>query len=246
MINTYSESSLHKTLKSLYSLEKGFKTEVACNGKIYDIVDKKGNIIEIQTKNVSRLLDKTTDALEKGCKVKIVYPVILRKNIELYDSDGNRISKRKSPVQGSIYDMFHEITGLYPILLKKGFSLDVLEIILTEQRIRTGEPVQSPNGRRRFRRNWNKTDKKLEQIVHSHTFKKAEDYLALIPKECLPEFSAKELAESLQADKTLPSSAAHKAHLIIWVLSRMNLLQLKEIKNRSHYYCITGKSITPP
>ena len=241
MINTYSESTLHKTLKSLYSLEDGFRTEVECDGKIYDIVDAKGNIIEIQTKNVSKLLDKTTNALEKGRKIKIVYPVILRKNIELYDSDGNRISKRKSPVQGSIYDMFHEITGLYPVLLKKGFTLDVLEITMTEQRIRTGEPVQSPNGRRRFRRNWNKTDKMLDQIVCSHTFKKAADYLALLPKECLPEFSAKELAASLQADKTLPSSAAHKAHLIIWVLSHMNLLELQEIKNRSHYYCIAGK-----
>jgi hypothetical protein len=241
MINTYSESTLHKTLKSLYSLEDGFRTEVECGGKIYDIVDAKGNIIEIQTKNVSKLLDKTTDALEKGRKIKIVYPVILRKTIELYDSDGNRISKRKSPVKGSIYDMFHEITGLYPVLLRKGFTLEVLEITMTEQRVRTGEPVQSPNGRRRFRRNWNKTDKRLEQIVSSRTFKKAADYLTLIPKECLPEFSAKELTASLNADTSLPPSAARQAHLIIWVLSHMNLLELKEIKKRSHYYCIAGK-----
>ena len=241
MINTYSERTLHKTLKSLYSIEENFKTEVECDGKIYDIVDDKGNIIEIQTKNVSKLLDKTNCALEKGRKIKIVYPVILKKNIELYDSDGKRISKRKSPVQGSIYDMFHEITGLYPVLLKKGFSLDVLEIMITEQRIRTAEPVQSSNGRRRFRRNWNKTDKKLEEIVNSHTFKKASDYLALIPETCLPDFSAKELAASLQADTSLPQSAARQAHLIIWVLSHMNLLELKEIKNRSHYYCIAKK-----
>lgn len=238
MINTYSESSLHRTLKTLYSLENGCKTEVECDGKIYDIVDRLGNVTEIQTKNVSKLLIKTMTALENGRKVKIVHPVVREKRIELYGEDGKCMSKRKSPVKGSIYDIFDELTGLYPVLLEKNFSLDVLEITMTERRIRTQEPVQSPNGRRRFRKNWNKTDKTLDKILDTHTFSAATDYLALIPAQCLPEFSAKELEAALKADKSLPASAAARAHLMMWVLNKMNLIQMKEIKNRFHYYCV--------
>ncbi|HAH60623.1 MAG TPA: hypothetical protein DCL73_00835 [Treponema sp.] len=238
MINTYSESSLHRTLKTLYSLENGCRTEVECDGKIYDIVDSRGNVTEIQTKNVSKLLIKTMSALENGRNVKIVHPVVREKHIELYGKDGKCISRRKSPVKGSIYDIFDELTGLYPVLLKKNFSLDVLEITMTERRIRTQEPVQSPNGRRRFRKNWNKTDKTLGQILSTRTFCGAADYLALIPEQCLPEFSAKELAAALKADKSLPASAAARAHIMMWVLYKMNLIQMKEIKNRFHYYCV--------
>ena len=57
-INTYNESSLHKTLKTLYASENGFQTEVKKDGYIYDILDAEGNAIEIQTKNLSKLLPK--------------------------------------------------------------------------------------------------------------------------------------------------------------------------------------------
>jgi len=238
MINTYSESSLHKTLKTLYSLEDGCRTEVECDGKIYDIVDSSGGVIEIQTQNVSKLLDKVNTALENGRKIKIVHPVVLEKHIELYDSDGTKISRRKSPVKGSVYDMFGELTRVYPVLLHGSVSLEILEITMTEQRIRTGEPVQSPNGRRRFRKDWNKTDKILGTILRTRTFSSAEDYLSLIPPGCLPEFSAAELAAALRSDPSLPLSAAAAAHLMIWVLHRMDLLQIQEVKRRSRYYTV--------
>jgi hypothetical protein len=238
VINTYSESALHKTLKNLYALEQGYRTEVECDGKIYDILDPQGNVIEIQTKNVSKLLEKATSALKNGRKVKIVYPVVVEKHIELYGEDGNRISKRKSPAKGSIYDIFPELTGLFSVLLNKNFSLDILEVTMTERRIRTQEPVQSANGKRRFCKNWNKTDKILDNILASYTFSKAADYTALIPLQCLPVFSAKELAAALKTDKSLPASAATRAYIMIWVLKKMNLITQQEIKNRSHYYSV--------
>jgi hypothetical protein len=214
------------------------RTEVECDGKIYDIIDKEGNVTEIQTTNVSKLLGKTVTALKNGRKIKIVHPVILEKRIELYGEDGKCLSNRKSPVKGSLYDIFNELTGIYTVLLKKNFSLDVLEITMTERRIRTPEPVQSQNGQRRFRRNWNKTDKILGKIVNTYTFSAAADYLALIPEQCLPEFSAKELSAALKANNSLPASAAAASHLMIWVLNKMDLIYLKEIKNRTHYYCV--------
>ena len=49
MINTLKESSLHKSLKLLYSLDEGARTEVEIGKKIYDIVESDGSVIEVQT-----------------------------------------------------------------------------------------------------------------------------------------------------------------------------------------------------
>ena len=238
MINTLNESSLHRSLKSLYALEKGCMTEVNIDGKIYDVVDAFGNITEIQTKNLSSLLVKTLGAIKSGRSVKIVYPVVRIKYIEVYDEKGVLLSKRKSPVRASIYSIFRELTGLYPVLLKKCFSLDVLEIAMSEIRTQSETPVQSPNGRRRFLKNWNKTDKRLETIFETHRFTKAGDYLSLIPESCLPRFCARDIASSLAENKDLPASAKAQANLMLWVLSHMKLIEAENDISRPRYYRI--------
>ena len=53
--STINESNLHHSLKVLYSEIYQGETEVEQDGYIYDIVSKNGNIIEIQTKNLSKL-----------------------------------------------------------------------------------------------------------------------------------------------------------------------------------------------
>ena len=55
MINTYKESSLHRTLKELYAAKTVGKTEVEADGHIYDILTDKGEVIEIQTQNLAKL-----------------------------------------------------------------------------------------------------------------------------------------------------------------------------------------------
>ena len=233
--STLNESKLHNSLKILYQELYEGQTEVEQNGHIYDIVTKKGNIIEIQTKNLAKLLPKILDTIEKGHNVKLVHPVPLTTRIELQDEDGKIISKRKSPKKGSIYSIFRELTGIYPLLTNPHFSLEVLEIEMTEERIRTIEPVQSKNGRRRFRRNWQKTGKRLDTIINTRRFSKPEDYLALLPP--LPDtFCAKDLRNEISKQKDLPTRAAYNAHLIIWVLSHANLIEFIETKGRTKYY----------
>ena len=65
MINTYNESSLHKTLIELYALNESAQTEVLKNNHIYDIFKNDGTIIEIQTKNLGKLYAKIKDSLNK-------------------------------------------------------------------------------------------------------------------------------------------------------------------------------------
>ncbi len=236
--STINESSLHKTLKIMYSELYEGKTEVESEGHVYDIVTKKGNIIEIQTKNLSKLRAKTEDAISKGHNVKIVHPNIIRRKIELYDENNTLISRRLSPIKGCIFDIFKELTGLYPILLNKHFSLEIIQINMIEKRIRTSENIQSKNKRRRFKKNWIKFDKELTEVIKTFTFNNAKDYLNLLPKALPESFCAKDLGLALKEDKEIPSRIYNNPHIIIWVLYKMELLDFLEIKNRSRYYKI--------
>ncbi|MGP1458005.1 MAG: hypothetical protein ACTTKL_01665 [Treponema sp.] len=238
MINTLKESSLHKSLKLLYSLDGGARTEVEIGKKIYDIVEADGSVIEIQTQNLSKLLPKAEIILSAGKRFKIVHPIPVQKTIQLYDKDGSLISKRKSPKKESVYSLFKELTGIYPILLKNNFTLEVPLITMTEIRLRTDTAVQSENKRRRFKRNWLKTDKILESIIETKLFSEKEDYLNLLPETLPRTFSVKNLRDTLKSNRELPSSASSYANIMLWVLKRMELIEETNIKGRSKTYRI--------
>ena len=244
--STLNESKLHNSLKILYQELYEGQTEVEQDGHVYDIVTKDGNIIEIQTKNLVKLLPKILDTIEKGHKVKLVHPIPLTTRIELKDEEGKIISNRKSPKKGCIYDLFKELTGIYILMANPHFSLEVVEIEMTEERVRTTEAVQSKNGRRRFRRNWLKTGKRLDTITNTRKFSKPEDYLKLLPP--LPEtFCAKDLKEAIDKLPDIPKRSAN-AHLILWVLSHAGLIEQVEMNARSKFYMVvsTGSTTVGP
>lgn len=230
--STLNESSLHNTLKTMYSEIYDGKTEVEADGHIYDIVTKNGNVIEIQTKNLSKLLSKVTDAISKGRSVKIVHPNVIGTRIALHGTDGKLISSRKSPRKGCLYDIFNELTGMYSVLLDKHFSLEIIQVNITEKRIRTAEPEQSKNGRRRFKKNFQKADKELSEILGTIRLNDAKDWLALLPATLPEEFCAKDLGSTL---------GYKNPHIIIWVMVRMGLLEQTCTKSKSRYYKISGK-----
>ncbi len=238
MINIYNESSLHKTLKNFYSAQEGSREEVPEDGHIYDILCPDGSVIEIQTKNLSKLFPKIKDALSKGRKCRIIYPLVIQKEIILIKKDGTQISARKSPKKSSIYDLFSELTGLYPILLDKNFTLEVLLITAQEIRTKTDCPVQSKNKKRRFKTDWIKTDKKLKEIHETKIFSTKEDYLNLLPEKLNDEFSVKSLEKCLKEIKGLPKTAASNASLMVWVLVRMNLIKQTGTKGKARIYKI--------
>ena len=228
--STLNESSLHKSLKIIYSEIYDGQTEVKKYNHVYDIITKKGNAIEIQTKNLSKLLPKIYDTIQKGHNIKLVHPVILENTIELYDSQNNLLSKRKSPKKQNIYSIFKELTGIYEVLLNRHFSLEIVYIKMTETRMRTLENVQSQNKRRRFKKNWIKTNKRLEEIIETKHFNSKDDYLKLLPK--LPDtFSSKDLEEKI--------GKKNNPNLILWVFAHMNIIKHVESQGRKKFYRIT-------
>ena len=228
-INIYNESSLHNTLKIFYAEKYGGKTEVEADGHIYDILCPDGQVIEIQTKNLSKLAGKIKDAMAHGHKVRLVYPLVYRTRIVLTSEDGELISNRLSPKKGNIYDILRELTGLTEILLKRNFTLEVITINMIEHRVRTPAPVQTTNKTRRYKKNWLKVNKRLDELLETKQFKSKKDYIALLPKELPQEFCAKDLK--------LPKYA----HILLWVLSRIPVIKQTGSKGNTKYYVIANK-----
>ncbi len=244
VINTLNESSLHKTLKTLFSLEDGSRTEVQENGYVFDIVNKDGSIVEIQTKNLSALQKKASDALEQEKNFTVIHPIVVQNTIITQNSEGIPLSKRKSPNHKTIHHVFMELTRIYPLLLDKNFTLKILFVNTIEKRIRTEVPVQSKNKRRRFKKNWNKSDTILEEILEEKTLKTADDYIALIPQELCETFTANDIAEKLKKIPHAKKNAKKLSGIMVWVLFRMKILECAGTKNRSKLYRINGASIS--
>lgn len=182
MINTYNESDLHLTLKKMYALEFNGKTEVRLEGTdwICDIIDENGNAIEIQTSNLSALTEKAEFILKSGKKLKIVHPVLAEKYIEMLDSAGNTLYRKKSPKKATVYDSLRGMTKICPLFLNENCTLEVLFVRATEFRRRTAEEVQTANKSRRHLKNWIPAGKKLEEILDKKRFSTKKDFTDLL------------------------------------------------------------------
>ncbi|MCR4741553.1 MAG: hypothetical protein K5866_01595 [Treponema sp.] len=236
--STINENKLHSSLKAYYAIQNQGKTEVFTEGYIYDIVADNGEIIEIQTKNLGKLLGKINDALSNNKKIRVVHPVILQNTILTTDKNGKLISKRKSPKKGNIYESLRELTGIYSILLKDNFTLELVFVNTIEHRVRTEDEVQSENKRRRHLKNWIKVNKELEEILYSKSLKNKNDYLDLLPKQLNTIFTCNEVKEGLKNEFKLPLSSQNKANLLLWLLKKMDLIEIKEKKGRAYLYKI--------
>ena len=235
-INTLNESSLHKTLKLLYSIRNNGRTEIPVKNWICDIVSENGEIIEIQNRNLGNIKEKVQGLLKCGKKVRIVHPVISERNIKTFSEDGQILRQRKSPVKENIYTMLKELTSYTDFLLDKNFTLEIPEIKIEEHRRQTTEPVQLINKSRRFKKNFIKTDKKLLSIGTSHIFKTKDDYLKLLPEISKEDFSSKDISLKFKEDKTYPANAIKYTNLLLWILFHMNLLEKKSKKGNLIIY----------
>jgi len=244
MINTYNESSLHATLKKLYALESNGLMEVKLDDTpwICDILSEDGNVIEIQTSNLSALTEKSEYILETGRKLKIVHPIAATKWIELYDTNGELLHRKKSPKKATIYDSLRGMTQLCPLFLHKNCELEILYCEITEMRRKTAVPSQNQSKTRRHLREWLPIGKRLEKITSKERFSQKEDWLKLLPEALrtpdedgnLPKFRAIDLTRELKAQKG--ANTAKWSTLLIWIFKKMELLELAETKGRSKFY----------
>ena len=88
IIGTKRETSLHRELKFSYAGHDG-QTEAEVSGYVADGINAAGEYIEVQTGSFGPLKKKAAELALKG-KLRIVYPVIINKYIEVFNTEGER------------------------------------------------------------------------------------------------------------------------------------------------------------
>ena len=254
MINTYNESNLHSTLKKIYALENDGTCEAKIDGSnwIFDILCKNGNVIEIQTANLSALTDKVKFLLGSGRAVKIVHPIVFEKWIETLEENGDLKSRRKSPKKSTIYSALRGLTGISPLLGNEKLTIELVYVSVTEIRRATAEKVQTLNKSRRHLRNWLSEGKRLEKILLLQRFSGTGDWKKLFPRGLNEIFTRNELHQALlESDFLIPdllnetnfseSNRAKEAGwftLLIWLGKKIGILEevKPEKKSRAKFF----------
>ena len=236
MINTYNETRLHETLKTLYQLSTGGIAEAKVGGYVADVLTPEGFIIEIQTSTLSSLKPKLSFFLSQGRKVTVVYPLAVTKTIETRDERTGEVTRRKSPIKKNIYSTFRELTGLATLLLNESFTLEVLEVHITEERLKLDRAVQSRNNRRRIKKDWLKTGKRLEQLCAKTVLCGRASYERLLPEGLPSAFSKADLYTLLCKQNPAVKIKKDDASLMLWVLEKAGLVECTGKNGKAKLY----------
>jgi len=181
-IGTRNESSLHQALKFRYA-ELG-ETERETAGFVCDAIGPEGEVVEIQTGHFGDL-KKKLPALAKNNKVRLIYPVIVNKTLELYDKSGKLLSRKKSPKKGSAWDIFNELIYFPELATLRGVTIELALVDAIERR--------RDDGKGSWRRKGiSIEDRVLESCRESIVLKRKADWRRFVPVQ--GEFTIKTLA----------------------------------------------------
>ncbi|GHA80647.1 hypothetical protein [Pontibacter akesuensis] len=207
-IGIQNERSLHAALKQWYA-QPGDQLEVPLGGFFIDLV-RGEQLVEIQTRNFSAIRHKL-QTLVKTHKVHLLHPVTHEKWVLQVDRTGNKqLSRRKSPYRGKLSDIFEELVRIPELLKHENFSVDFLMIREEEVRCRDGKGSK-------HRKRESIKDRRLLEVVSTHRFTKAADFLQFIPETLPRPFSNKCLEKAL----ALP---LHRCRQITYCLRKMEAL----------------------
>ena len=216
-IGTQKESSLHRSLKFEYSPAI---TETLVGGYVCDGIGKNKEIIEVQIGSFGPLKDKVKNLAGKH-KVRIIHPIIAGKHIELYDTEGQLLHRRKSPSKGSAWNLFNALIYAPELPLLKNLTIELAVVDVTERRVSDGTGSWRRKGVRI-------ADRFLSAHHHSVILKKPKDYFMFIPF-INEQFTVRDLAEKAG----ITSSLSRKT---LYTLTKMGLLERAGTRGRSFVY----------
>jgi hypothetical protein len=219
-IGTKRESSLHHSLKTFYAGPEG-QTEKPVGSYVCDAVSGSGEIIEIQTGSFGPLKSKIRDLALHG-PVRIIYPVIVHKTIELRETDSTQIKIRKSPRRGSAWDLFKVLLYAPLLPLIDGLTIELAMVDVLEKRIRDG------------RGSWRRggvsiVDRELSVWLKAVSLSRKSDYRAFVPFSDEEKFTVRSLAEKTHIRENL----ARKA---IYVLTKIGVVERVDKTGKAWVY----------
>jgi hypothetical protein len=208
-IGTEKESSLHRALKFRYTGPEG-KRETPVGGYVCDGTTEEGEIIEVQTGSFGALREKVKNLAKTG-RVRIVHPVAVQKYIELYDSNGRLIRRRKSPGKSGAWHLFKALLYAPDLPLLPNLTIEIALVDVLERR--------KDDGKGSWRRKGvSIVDKLLAGWRESIVLSGLSDYYRFVPFGKAEEFTVKDLAGKAGINTTL-------ARKCLYVLSKLELVK---------------------
>lgn len=200
-IGTLNEKSLHAALKE-WVAEPEDQFEVRLGRYVIDVV-RDDLLIEIQTRNFSAIKRKLYNLVQHH-QVHLIYPIAAQKWIVKLpkDESDSPSSRRKSPKQGQMADIFFELVRMPSIMQHPNFSLQVL--LIHEEEIRRYD------GKKGWRRKgWVTHERCLLEIVDHHTFRTPQDLSIFLPPNLSEPFTTTDIAEASTLSKRLIGKMAY-------------------------------------
>jgi hypothetical protein len=196
------ETTLHRQLKEHYATD-GALVEQRLGRYRIDVVQPH-QLVEIQLASLSAIRDKIA-ALLKGHRVLVVKPIVATKYLVKRSRAGGRIvSRRRSPKQRTLLDLFEELVHFTRVFPHRRLSLEVPLLEIEEWRY-------PGHGRRRWRRDNDHQveDQRLLGIRSVHRFHKATDLCRLLPSSLPQPFHTGQLADGLGVERWIAQRIAY-------------------------------------
>ncbi|MEX0614178.1 MAG: hypothetical protein WD738_02395 [Pirellulales bacterium] len=196
------ETTLHRQLKERYATD-GALTEHRLGRYRIDVVQPR-QLVEIQLASLTAIRDKIA-ALLKEHRVMVVKPIIVRKHLVKRRRAGGRVvSRRRSPKQGTLLDVFEELVHFTRVFPHPRLTLEVLLVEIEEWRY-------PGHGRRRWRRDNDHLveDQRLLDVVGFHSFRTAADLCQMLPHALPKPFHTGHLAEQLGVARWIAQRMAY-------------------------------------
>lgn len=196
------ETTLHRQLKERYATE-GSRTEQRLGRYRIDVVQP-DQLVEIQLASLTAIRDKIAALLKKH-RVLVVKPIVARKHlIKCRRAGGKVVSRRRSPKQGTVLDVFEELVHFTRVFPHRRLTLEVLLVEIEEWRY-------PGHGRRRWRRDRDHQveDQRLVEVVGIHRFRAAGDLCQLLPPALPQPFHTGQLAEGLGVQRWIAQRMAY-------------------------------------
>ncbi|MDR1099461.1 MAG: hypothetical protein LBL28_03175 [Treponema sp.] len=221
-IGTRTESGLHRALKFRYTGFRG-ETEIPVGTYVADGISGDGEIIEVQIGSFGPLKEKVPEFCRKG-KVRIIHPIVVTKYIDVFDSDGNKQYRRKSPRKGSVWDLFKAL--LYapdlPLIPKLRIELALVDVL--EKRVADGLGSWRRRGQRIAGR-------ELAAWHGSLILDSAEDYRRLVPFTGEESFTVTDFMKKTHILRPLAGKT-------LYVLSKMGVVNRTGKKKNAWVYVV--------
>jgi hypothetical protein len=201
-------------------VQPGDVLECDLKGYVIDIL-RDTQCIEIQTRNLAKMKPKLLALLDHH-PIRIVHPIARERFIVRIDADGVIVSRRKSPLKGTVYHLFPELVSIPVLIQHPNFSLEVALI--------REEHIWLDDGQGSWRRkHWSIHDRRLLEVVDTIALTSVHDFTALLPPDLPTLFDSRELASAIRQPRPL-------AQKMLYCLREMGALQISGRRGKALLY----------